>query len=202
MLAHEHICNLPRRYQSQEHTFDLRFRHGIQAVATQFRLARLSKGLVTRFSSAEDTDANEGFGNSRRDIAFFRTKDSRSGTSWCRSGTDFSLETLRDVYPFYIWGLNLDLSTRPLLLAKKKPYMEIAPTCSQPSLPQIPHRAPASENPRASRGVQPPFDVDWYVGMRGIHVATNRRGNAVRPVPPSLRSRRLLYISDLHPSGW
>lgn len=72
------------RYFVQKHTFDLRFRHGIQAVATQFRLARLSRGLVTRFSSAEDAAVNDGFGNSRRDISFLEQKRFEE-LSQCRS---------------------------------------------------------------------------------------------------------------------
>lgn len=71
----------------QEHTFDLRFRHGIQAVATQFRFARLSRGLVIRFSSAEGAAVNEGFGNNLRDIYIYIPLETKKlkETTQCRS---------------------------------------------------------------------------------------------------------------------
>lgn len=50
---------------SWELTLDLRFRHGIQALATQLLFIRLSRGFNDLLSSP---GLVEGFGSNRRDI--------------------------------------------------------------------------------------------------------------------------------------
>lgn len=50
---------------SQKLTLDLRFRHGMQALATQLLFTRLSRGFSGLLSSP---GLVEGFGSNRRDI--------------------------------------------------------------------------------------------------------------------------------------